>query len=294
MSLEEKIAAINASITLGSKPKPKPAPKPSSKTIALQAEMEELKEKQILQMTVWVSNPRQVAGGYLVDMFEFKTKGFLPSSHCTLYGLDVWQETESFPATILKVSGKSNVVLSGLSWLRALATQKKSEALRQARDRNQVFEGEILRVLDTVYIVSLGETEDGLRLEGGIKRRFVEESMMYDPRVGDMLTVRIAYIDPNGRVSLRLLDDDEVLEEKGGSYKPPKKPELKDAPDPIAKMGASSLRKHLESLCNRPVLPVEERMSLTRHIQRRADWPTRSILRGNANWYEMYQRLGLE
>ena len=67
-----------------------------------------------------------------------------------------------------------------------------------------------------------------------------------------------------------------------------KNAELKTQADPIPTMGASALKKHLESLRLVSATKVED---MTKSIAKRNDYPTRETLKGKADWWTSFKSL---
>jgi hypothetical protein len=67
-----------------------------------------------------------------------------------------------------------------------------------------------------------------------------------------------------------------------------KNAELKTQADPIPTMGASALKKHLDSL---RFISIKKVNDIAKSIAKRGDYPTRETLRGNADWWTSFKSL---
>jgi len=294
MSLEQVIAEINASHEKNLARKEKAKRKREDREVLEAILQTHMEDESPMEATILKS----VKGGYLVSLDAMpKTRAFLPSSLGKLHGVSAPSLAESFEVHV-KEYDDSSIVVSALEWL-------KSEMARRQRvwayeHEHQVFQGEVVyympgrRFIQSFptgqYLVRIGETEEGIKVAGRLSEAYAPPLAIGDTIevvIGCVLTQGIE-LDISPALRQKLEAEREKATQYPKGYKPPRRPEAKDAPNPIPTMGPKMLRKYFEELLeSNQHLPEDIETSL----MKRDDWPIKNLLGGNADWYSIYKKI---
>ena len=294
MSLESVIAEINAAHNQNQARREKAKRKREDREVLEAILQTHMDDESPMEATILKS----VKGGYLVSLDAMpKTRAFLPSSLGKLHGVSAPSLAESFEVHV-KEYDDSSIVVSALEWLKSEITRR--QRVWAYEHDHQVFQGEIVyympgRFIQSFptgkYLVRIGETEEGIKVAGRLSETYAPALA-----IGDTVEVVIACVMTQGiklDISPALRQKlNEEREKKATQYpkgyKPPRRPEAKDAPDPIPTMGSKMLKQYLEDL-------LEFNQHLPENIQhsleKRGDWLTKDLLHGNADWYSVYKKL---
>ena len=303
MSLEQVISRINRE----TQPNRNRATQPRNQRAESKKKREEQEAIQAIlhthmedEIPMSASILESVKGGYLVALNRLpKTRAFLPASQGSLHGVSAPRLAETFEVMVKEIDDR-NVVVSARDWL-----ERETDRIKKAWARShggEVLEGEVVYIktrkdflnntFPSQYIVRIGETEEGVKVAGVLNAMWIPMTLSLKEKVPVVIKY-VTYGDIELDISQDLRKKIEAEIEKKSTqypkgYKPPRRPEAKDAPNPIPTMGSKILRCYFEDL-------LEFNQHLPENIQhsleKRGDWLTKDLLRGNADWYSVYKKI---